>query len=131
MFLAIIQPSSSRPSAGFALARYNSDGSLDPTFGVQGKVQTQIGPEAWATDLALERSGKIIVAGVAWAIGHQMNALAEELPQYKENVVKKIAELRTAGKPARLLLSTGLSAAHLTNTPTPKPSQHSHPTGAT
>ena len=26
-------------------------------------------------------------------------------------------ELRTAGKPARLLLSTGLSAAHLTNTP--------------
>src|SRR5438132_2516002 len=39
-----------------------------------------------------------IVAGVAWAIGHQMNALAEELPQYKENVVKKIAELRTAGK---------------------------------
>ncbi len=29
-------------------------------------------------------------------------------------------EIRTAGKPARLLLSTGLSAAHLTNTPHPE-----------
>jgi beta-galactosidase len=30
-------------------------------------------------------------------------------------------ELRTAGKPARLLLSTGLTAAHLTNPPHPEP----------
>ena len=29
-------------------------------------------------------------------------------------------ELRTAGKPARLLLTTGLAAAHLTNTPAPE-----------
>src|SRR5262245_58090691 len=36
------------------------------------------------------------VAGVGWAIAHQMNTLADELPLYRQNIVKKITELRTA-----------------------------------
>ncbi|HYE16319.1 MAG TPA: delta-60 repeat domain-containing protein, partial [Pyrinomonadaceae bacterium] len=48
----------------FALARYNPDGSLDPTFGIGGKVVTNINlggdiPHA----LALQPDGKIIAVG--------------------------------------------------------------------
>lgn len=45
-----------------ALARYASNGSLDPTFGVSGKV---VGPygRGNASSVAVQSSGKIIVAG--------------------------------------------------------------------
>ena len=49
----------------FAVARYNPDGSLDPTFGGVGKVTTDIGSNtkdrAFAT--AIQTDGKIVVAG--------------------------------------------------------------------
>ncbi len=51
----------------FCLARYNSDGSLDTTFGSGGTVTTKMGTEvgdaepAW--DLAIQSDGKIVVAG--------------------------------------------------------------------
>ena len=49
----------------FAVARYNRDGSLDPSFGSGGTVITGFGPgsfdEAWG--VALEPGGKIVVAG--------------------------------------------------------------------
>jgi uncharacterized delta-60 repeat protein len=52
---------------GFALARYNSDGSLDTTFDGDGKVITyfsQIGlSSSFAYDVALQPDGKIIAAG--------------------------------------------------------------------
>ena len=50
----------------FALARYNIDGTLDATFGSDGKVTTELGgrfDEAYA--LALQPDGKIVAAGVA------------------------------------------------------------------
>lgn len=47
-----------------ALARYNSDGSLDDSFGLDGKVLTAIGNrEDKAYAVALQFDGKIIVAG--------------------------------------------------------------------
>jgi uncharacterized delta-60 repeat protein len=49
----------------FALARYNSNGTLDPNFGTNGLVVTDIGPldvEA-CTDIALQDDGKIVAAG--------------------------------------------------------------------
>jgi uncharacterized delta-60 repeat protein len=49
--------------AAFGLARYNPDGSLDPTFGRSGKVLVPVGRQAVAYSLALEQGGKIIVAG--------------------------------------------------------------------
>ena len=48
----------------FALARYLPDGSLDPTFGTAGRVQTDLGgvrPQAMA--LVLQPDGKFVAAG--------------------------------------------------------------------
>ena len=48
----------------FALARYSSDGTLDPTFGEGGKVTTdfQSGID-WATAVFIQPDGKILAAG--------------------------------------------------------------------
>ena len=48
----------------FALARYNSDGSLDGSFGTGGLVTTGIGPgDDQAVDVAVQTDGKILVSG--------------------------------------------------------------------
>ena len=47
----------------FALARYNSDGSLDSTFGSGGKVTTSIGILSLASDVIIQPDGKIIAGG--------------------------------------------------------------------
>ncbi|MCJ7509854.1 MAG: peptidoglycan DD-metalloendopeptidase family protein [Dehalococcoidia bacterium] len=50
--------------SGFCLARYNSDGSLDGSFGVDGKVTTELGTGSSAGyDMAIQPDGKIVVAG--------------------------------------------------------------------
>ena len=48
----------------FALARYNSDGTLDATFGVKGKVMTDFtsGSDS-ASGVAIQADGKIVVVG--------------------------------------------------------------------
>jgi uncharacterized delta-60 repeat protein len=46
-----------------ALARYNSDGSLDAGFGTGGKVTTSLTAPSSAHAVALQKDGKIIVAG--------------------------------------------------------------------
>jgi uncharacterized delta-60 repeat protein len=51
---------------GFALTRYNTDGSLDPSFGTAGKVITDFpSHRAQAQAVALQVDGKIVVAGTA------------------------------------------------------------------
>jgi uncharacterized delta-60 repeat protein len=48
----------------FALARYNSDGSPDASFGTNGTVLTDFGPGAEvANSIALQPDGKIVAAG--------------------------------------------------------------------
>ena len=48
----------------FALARYNSDGSLDTTFGSEGKVTTSFGSsDAFGTGAVLQPDGRVIVVG--------------------------------------------------------------------
>jgi uncharacterized delta-60 repeat protein len=48
----------------FALARFNANGTLDTSFGVNGKVATTIGTgSASAESLALQPDGKIVAAG--------------------------------------------------------------------
>ena len=50
----------------FALARYNSDGTLDPAFGTGGKVITGFaGVSAQANSVAVQWDGKIVAAGQA------------------------------------------------------------------
>lgn len=48
---------------GFALARYNADGSLDTSFDEDGKVTTDFGGIDGASGLAIQADGKIVVAG--------------------------------------------------------------------
>jgi uncharacterized delta-60 repeat protein len=51
----------------FALVRYNSDGSLDPLFGIGGKVLTDIGSHTddYGYSLTVQSDGKIIVGGIS------------------------------------------------------------------
>lgn len=49
----------------FALVRYNSDGSLDNSFGLGGIVTTAIGSGSCGNSSALQTDDKIVVAGTA------------------------------------------------------------------
>ena len=50
----------------FALARYNADGAVDTSFGGTGRVLTAVGISGSnATGVALQKDGKIVVAGYA------------------------------------------------------------------
>jgi uncharacterized delta-60 repeat protein len=53
----------------FALARYASDGSLDPTFSGDGKQTTNFGASDGATGVAAQVDGKLVVAGPGGAGG--------------------------------------------------------------
>jgi uncharacterized delta-60 repeat protein len=54
-------------NARFALARYRSDGTLDPSFGTAGTVTTDVGRSGYAAAfaLALQSDGAIVAAGYA------------------------------------------------------------------
>jgi uncharacterized delta-60 repeat protein len=63
-------PNSEFTESDFALARYNTDGSLDSTFSADGKQTTDFGSDtegrrynAFATSTGIENDGKIVVAG--------------------------------------------------------------------
>ncbi|MEJ7701193.1 MAG: delta-60 repeat domain-containing protein [Pyrinomonadaceae bacterium] len=50
----------------FALARYNSNGTLDTTFGTGGKITTDFGDfgnYVYASDVVIQPDGKIVAAG--------------------------------------------------------------------
>lgn len=47
----------------FALARFNSDGSLDTSFGIDGKVTTEFGSSDFGYALAIQADGRIVVVG--------------------------------------------------------------------
>jgi uncharacterized delta-60 repeat protein len=61
----------------FALARYNADGSLDPTFGEGGRVTTRAGlGDAVGFAVALQREERIVLAGYSYSSQEQDFALA-------------------------------------------------------
>ena len=61
----------------FGLARYNSNGSLDPTFGSGGRVTTDFfGEDDTPFAMALQADGKIVIAGEATLGGVNRFALA-------------------------------------------------------
>lgn len=65
----------------FALVRYNADGSLDKSFGKDGKVTTLIGTESRAYALAIQADGKLVVAGSTQVSARESNfALARYNP---------------------------------------------------
>lgn len=73
----------------FAIARYNSDGSLDSSFGVEGKVETNFVDSPfgdsldYASSVAIQTDGKIVVAGtteITWNSLLQNFAIARYNP---------------------------------------------------
>ena len=55
-----------QPCFDFALARYNSNGTLDASFGTGGMVTTDFaGPNDQASSIAVQPDGRIVVAGAA------------------------------------------------------------------
>ncbi|HSB11392.1 MAG TPA: hypothetical protein VLM38_18030 [Blastocatellia bacterium] len=80
----------------FGLARYNTDGSLDPSFGAAGKVQTDFfGRDDWAWGMALTSNGRIVTAG--YAIGSENADFA--VACYKAfSVVPQITGAEVSGK---------------------------------
>jgi uncharacterized delta-60 repeat protein len=54
-------------NGGFALARYNANGSLDTSFGAGGKVLTNFNGGAAANDLAIQPDGKIVAVGKSYS----------------------------------------------------------------
>ncbi len=61
---------------GFALARYNTDGSLDNTFGTNGIVTTAIENSSQVNSVAIQSDGKIVVSGWSNDGSHTYFALA-------------------------------------------------------
>jgi uncharacterized delta-60 repeat protein len=49
----------------FAVARYDADGALDPSFSANGKIITRMGPSSGAAAVAVNPDGKIVAAGGA------------------------------------------------------------------
>jgi len=51
----------------FAVARYRSNGALDTTFDMDGKLTTHFGPNSeFAYSVAIDSTGRIVVAGIAF-----------------------------------------------------------------
>jgi uncharacterized delta-60 repeat protein len=77
----------------FALARYNSDGSLDPTFGTDGKVTTDFrGINDQIEALAIQNDGKIVAAGASYyGLGIADFAVARYLGTYSQFAVSQVS----------------------------------------
>ena len=64
------------PGRDFALARYNADGSLDPTFADDGMQTIDFGDVDEASGVVLQGDGKVVAAGMTGAPGSTDFALA-------------------------------------------------------
>lgn len=60
----------------FALVRYNTDGTLDMTFGTDGMVTTDFNGSDYAESVAIQQDGKIIAVGWTLLGGYSYFALA-------------------------------------------------------
>jgi uncharacterized delta-60 repeat protein len=67
----------------FAVARYNSSGRLDSSFGTNGKVMTPLGKhDDFANGVTMQPDGKILVAGSS---GDSLNVQAFAFMRYNSN----------------------------------------------
>jgi uncharacterized delta-60 repeat protein len=69
-------------SSNLAVARYNSDGGVDSSFGTAGLATTSFAdfPRAYTTNLALQPDGDIVVAGDAYTSSTALVALTRFHP---------------------------------------------------
>jgi uncharacterized delta-60 repeat protein len=68
----------------FALARFHADGSLDQSFGDAGKqIAPENGGHEYATGMALQADGKIVVVGWQYDTGYPENGTWFALARYR------------------------------------------------
>jgi len=67
-------------SAGFGIARFRRSGRLDRSFGDGGTVQIDFGELEWASDVAVQDDGRIVVAGQARVGGRYLIGMARLRP---------------------------------------------------
>ena len=61
----VVAGTTGTPTTDFAIVRYSTDGSLDPSFGTGGIVTTSIGRNDDAKSVVIQSDGKIVVAGTS------------------------------------------------------------------
>lgn len=86
----------------FALVRYEPDGSLDATFGVQGKVTTDFGGYVYVSALAPYPDGRLVAAGPAGGF-----ALARYVPSEPACVVNTLAAVADPPRARELTRDSG------------------------
>ncbi len=76
-YLYQVDPTLPNAQYEFALGRFNSNGTRDSTFGINGRVHSQIGErhEAYGKTLAIQADEKIIVGGYMYKTGGYTNCL--------------------------------------------------------
>lgn len=67
-------------NSDFALARYRSNGSLDPSFGSDGRVTTDVGGSA--DDVAIDSQGRIVAVGYQAGRGNYDDRSAFAVARY-------------------------------------------------
>jgi uncharacterized delta-60 repeat protein len=80
--------STASTSWDFALMRFKPDGTIDPTFGNNGRMITDFfGFEDQVRDLALDASNRIVAGGLTYIASDQCGAYVEDLglARYLEN----------------------------------------------
>ncbi|CAK8722717.1 MAG: delta-60 repeat domain-containing protein [Candidatus Electronema aureum] len=71
---------SSNKNRDFALVRYNSDGTLDHSFGAEGIAVTAVGSSHdEITDMIVQEDGSIVIAGVAQGVNGRVVVLGRYL----------------------------------------------------
>lgn len=99
-------------TSDFAIVRYNSNGSIDKSFGVEGKVVTPIGTaDDKGYSVAIQNDGKIVVAG--YCSSRNVNSCDFAIVRYNSNGIldntfgvegKAITPIRTADDYGRSLV---------------------------
>lgn len=124
----IVAGSAANSKSNFALARYQSDGSLDQSFGSAGKVVHAVGPCSSAViSVALQDDGKIIASGNSCSfpsadllllrlLGNGPSVMVSQTPE--KPLFDGISTLKLFGQPNDLtivpLTITNTGAADLT-----------------
>jgi uncharacterized delta-60 repeat protein len=62
-----------------AVARYQPDGELDPSFGLAGRAVVDLGGSVEVSDMAIQADGSIVVVGYRWDTGGQADFLVLRL----------------------------------------------------
>ena len=63
-----------------AVIRYRRNGSMDPSFGHGGVVETRVGPGSGINAIAIDHAGRIVAAGASFAHGRARIAIVRYRP---------------------------------------------------